>query len=51
MSTSTLAVDGLPEDHELHHGGFLSATRRRTPEEVGEVGSEGATGEDFQRDF
>jgi hypothetical protein len=36
-ATSTLAVDGLPEDHELHNGGFSSEDRRRAPEEVRKV--------------
>jgi hypothetical protein len=49
-TTSTLAVDGLPENHELHNGGFSSANRRRTPEEVRGVESEWATGGVFQRD-
>jgi hypothetical protein len=33
-TTSTLAIDDLPEDLELSNGGFSSAERRRAPEEV-----------------
>jgi hypothetical protein len=37
MTTSTLAVDDLPEDLEFPSGGFSSAKRQRAPEEAREV--------------